>query len=312
MQKIRRNPPKLNAKPVLRSQARKQFGEGGAIQRRRICVSNFSDFCFGVKRAIAIAEGTLKNGRKPVYSLGAIIHNKEVVRRLAEKGLEVLKASPKTIKGGSLVICSHGIHPDRLKEAGSRIKIIDATCPFVKNAQKIAEKLFREGYKVIIIGDKGHPEVRSLKKFTGNKAVIISNIEEASNFKSKAGKIGIIAQTTQASGDFGLIVAEILRKAFKEARVFNTICHDADMRQKSTKAMARHNDLVIVIGGKDSANTKRLYRICRKVGAIAYHIERETELRKSWFKGINSVGVVSGASTPKWIVDEVVEKLRQF
>lgn len=278
----------------------------------QIHVSNFSDFCFGVKRAICMAEDALRRGRKPVHSLGAIIHNKEVVKRLAEKGLRAIKGGHKRVGRGSLVVCSHGIHPDRLKEVRSGIKIVDATCPFVKNAQKIAKKLFLEDYKVIIIGDKGHPEVGSLKKFTGNRAVVISNINEARNFRTRTGKIGIMAQTTQSSGDFGLIVSELAGKGFREARVFNTICHDADMRQKSTETMAGRNELMIVVGGKDSANTKRLYCICKKAGVMAHHIERETELKKNWFKGINSVGVVSGASTPRWIVDEVAARLKEY
>lgn len=279
---------------------------------RRINVSDFSDFCFGVKRAIGIAEATLKDEKKPVYSLGAIIHNKEVVNRLAKKGLKVLKGSPHSVENGTIVICSHGVHPDQLKGVRNRITIVDATCPFVKNAQKIAEKLFLGGYKVIIIGDKGHPEVSSLKRFTANKAVIISNIKEAGRFKAKADKLGIIAQTTQSSARFGLIVGEMLNKNFKEARVFNTICHDADMRQRSTEVMAHNNDLMLVIGGKDSANTRRLYEICKKVGVPAYHIEKNDEIKKKWLRKKKSIGVVSGASTPRWIVDEVVRKIRRL
>jgi len=274
----------------------------------QINVSDFSDFCFGVKRAIGIAEDTLKRGKRPVYSLGAIIHNKEVVKRLEKKGLKVLKGGLKNIKSGTVVICSHGVHPEKLRGAKGRITIADATCPFVKKAQKIAKRMSLQGYKVVIIGDKGHPEVSSLKRFAGKRAVVISNIKEAANFKTKADKVGIIAQTTQSSRDFGLIVV-LLRKKLKGARVFSTICHDADMRQKSTERMARHNELMIVIGGKDSANTRRLYDICKYAGARAYHIETAEGVKKEWLKSKKSVGIVSGASTPRWIVDEVIEKL---
>lgn len=280
--------------------------------RRRINVSDFSDFCFGVKRAIRIAEDTLKSGRKPVYSLGAIIHNREVVRRLAKKGLKVLEGGLKSIKNGTIVICSHGVHPDSLKDIKKRMTVVDATCPFVKNAQKIAEKLFQEGYKVVIIGDKGHPEVRSLKRFAGNKAVIISDIGKARRFKGRAGKLGILAQTTQANKDFRIILSELLKKDFKEIGIFNTICRDADLRQKATELLSRKSGVMIVIGGKDSANTGRLYDICKKTGVQAHHIETAGEVERKWLKGKRSVGIVSGASTPRWIVDEVVEKLKKL
>ncbi|MFA6143123.1 MAG: 4-hydroxy-3-methylbut-2-enyl diphosphate reductase [Candidatus Omnitrophota bacterium] len=279
---------------------------------RKIFVSDFSDFCFGVKRAIRIAEDTLKNGTKPVYSLDAIIHNKEVVKRLAKKGLKVLKGNLKDIKSGTVVICSHGVYPDRLKGIRNRIAIANATCPFVKNAQKIAGELSSKGYKVVIIGDKGHPEVQSLKKFAGNKAVVISDIGEARKFRSGTGKLGVLAQTTQANKSFRAILSELFKKDFKEISVFNTICRDADMRQRATEELSKKSGTMIVVGGKDSANTRRLYDICRKAGASAYHIETAGELKKAWLKNRKSVGIVSGASTPRWIVNEVVQKLKDM
>jgi 4-hydroxy-3-methylbut-2-en-1-yl diphosphate reductase len=277
---------------------------------RKIYISDFSDFCFGVKRAIRIAEGTLTSCEKPVYSLGAIIHNREVVKRLAEKGLKVLDGSLKNIKSGTVVVCSHGVHPDCLREIKNRVTIVDATCPFVKNAQKIAEKLFREGYRVVIIGDKGHPEVRSLKRFAGNKAVVISDIDEAGKFKGGASRLGILAQTTQAHKNFRIILSELLKKDFKEVSIFNTICHDTELRQKATEELSKKSGIMIVIGGKDSANTRRLYDICRKAGARAYHIETAGGVKKEWLKSKKSFGIVSGASTPRWIVNEVVRKLK--
>lgn len=278
----------------------------------QIHVSDFSDFCFGVKRAIRIAEDTLKNGVKPVYSLDAIIHNREVVKHLAEKGLRVLKGSLKDITSGTIVICSHGVYPDRLKGIRNCITVADATCPFVKNAQKIAEKLFHEGYKVVIVGDKGHPEVQSLKRFAGDKAVVVSDLDEARRFKGGAGKLGILAQTTQANKSFKAILSELFKKDFKEISVFNTICRDADMRQRATEELSKKSGIMIVVGGKDSANTRRLYDICKKSGVRAHHIETADEVKKEWLRSKKPVGIVSGASTPRWIVNEVVEKLRSM
>ncbi len=278
----------------------------------KIYISDFSDFCFGVKRAIRIAERTLKSGARPVYSLGAIIHNREVVKLLGVKGLKALEGAPKNIKNGTIVICSHGVHPDQLKDIEKRVRVVDATCPFVKNAQEIAGKLFRKGYKVVIIGDKGHPEVRSLKKFAGGKAAVVSTLRDARRFKDVAGKLGILAQTTQANKNFKAILSELLKKDFKETRVFNTICRDADMRQKATEQLSGKSGVMVVVGGRDSANTRRLYEICKKTGIRAYHVENAGEISKKWFKNSKSVGIVSGASTPRWIVDEAVQKLRNM
>jgi len=277
-----------------------------------IHVSDFSDFCFGVKRAIRIAEETIIKGEKPVYSLGAIIHNREVVKRLAKKGLKVLDGSPKSVKKGTIVVCSHGVHPDRLKGVKKCVTVVDATCPFVKNAQKIAEKLYQDGYKVVIIGDKGHPEVRSLERFAGNKAVVISDVNEARRFNSEAEKIGILAQTTQANRNFRNILSELLKKDFKEIGIFNTICRDAELRQKATEDLSKKSSVMIVVGGKDSANTRRLYDICKKSGVSAYHVETACEVKEKWLKNKKPVGVVSGASTPRWIVDEVVSKVKGY
>lgn len=276
----------------------------------KIHVSDFSDFCFGVKRAIKIAEKTIRKGEKPVYSLGAIIHNKEVVGSLTKKGLKVLEDDLKGLKSGTVVVCSHGVHPDRLKGIKRCVTVVDATCPFVKNAQKIAEKLYRDGYEVVIIGDKGHPEVRSLKRFAGKKAVVISDVSEAGRFRGKTGRLGILAQTTQAGKNFRNILSELLKNNFNEVGIFNTICRDAELRQKAAEGISRKSGITIVVGGRDSANTRRLYDICKKSGVSAYHVETACEVKKEWIKGKASIGIVSGASTPRWIVDEVIARLK--
>ncbi|MBL7071125.1 MAG: 4-hydroxy-3-methylbut-2-enyl diphosphate reductase [Candidatus Omnitrophica bacterium] len=277
----------------------------------KINISEFSDFCFGVKRAISLAEGALKKSSGPVYSLGPLIHNQRVVNELSGKGLNVTR-DYKNINKGTVVTRSHGIHPDTLAELGrKKVAVINATCPFVYNAQMIAKKLCAEEYKVVIVGDKGHPEVKSLNDFSGNKAFVISNKSDARKLTLKKGKIGVIAQTTQSQRNFSEVISELLNKDFAEIRVFNTICSDANMRQKSTDIFSRDNDVVFVVGGKNSANTKRLYEICKARGTQAHHIDSRSQIRNVWLKGKKRVGVVSGASTPRWIVDEVVEKIKQ-
>ncbi len=278
----------------------------------RINISEFSDFCFGVKRAISLAEGALKKSEAPVYSLGALIHNQRVVDGLAAKGLKIARDHKKLDKG-TVVTRSHGIRPRALIELGRKnVSIIDATCPFVKNAQILAKRLSDGGYKVVIVGDKGHPEVRSLTDFAGNNALVVACKDDAAKLKLKKGKIGVIAQTTQSQKNFLEVASELLARGFNEVRVYNTICSDVNMRQKSTELFSKDNDLMLVVGGRESANTKRLFDICRANGNKAYHIEGSGQIRKSWLKGKKRIGVVSGASTPRWIVDEVVERLKQF
>jgi len=278
----------------------------------RINISEYSDFCFGVKRAISLAEGALKKNNGPVYSLGALIHNQRVVDALAKKGLKITW-DHKKVKKGTVVTCSHGIHPEVLMDLRrKRVDMIDATCPFVKNAQMIARRLADGGYKVIIVGDRGHPEVRSLREFAGSDAFVMADKSDAKGMKLKNGKIGVIAQTTQSRKNYSEVISELLTRGFNEIRIFNTICSDVDMRQKSTERFSKDNDLVLIVGGKNSANTKRLYEICKARRVRAYHIEGRSQIDNRWLKGRKRIGVVSGASTPRWIVDEVVEKLKHL
>lgn len=278
----------------------------------KINISEFSDFCFGVKRAISLAENALKRRPKPVFSLGPLIHNRQVVSELSKKGLNVIR-DYKRMRKGTAVTRSHGIDPDVFEEIRRRkIDIVDATCPFVKNAQMLAKRLSQQGYKVIIFGDKGHPEVKSLRSFSGNNSLVIATGNDVKLLKFKKDKIGVIAQTTQSLKNFLEVISELLKKEFSEVRIFNTICSDVNMRQKSTERFSKDNDLVIVVGGRDSANTKRLYEICKSIGTQAYHIETGSEIKNDWLKGKKTIGVVSGASTPRWIVDGVVERLRSM
>ena len=278
----------------------------------RVDISEFSDFCFGVKRAISLAEKALKIYPKPVISLGPLIHNRQVVSELSKKGLSVI-TDCKRVRKGTVVTRSHGIHPDILKKLNKKnIDVVDATCPFVKNAQMLAERLSQEGYKVIIVGDKGHPEVKSLKSFSGSKAAVIATKDDAKRLNLKKGKIGIIAQTTQSLKSFLEVISELIKKEFSEVRIFNTICSDVNMRQQSTERLSRNNDLVIVVGGKNSANTKRLHKICKDIGAQVHHIENSREIKNKWLKGKKAIGVAGGASTPRWIVNEVVDRLRSM
>ncbi len=278
----------------------------------RINIARCSGFCFGVKRAIGMAEKALDvSGGSPICSLGPIIHNRDVVEGLDAKGLKVVEGLGRCKKGATVLICSHGVPPRTLKAAQKKgFSIIDATCPYVKKAQAYAAKLNRDGYDIIIVGDKRHPEVKSILGFSGNRAFAISTASEASKMRLGRRKAGVVAQTTQNRNAFASVVEQLAQKGFSELRIFDTICGDAAQRQKQVPYVTKKNDLVLVIGGKNSANTRRLYELAGRAGANVYHIENAGQLRMRWLKGIGSVGIMSGASTPDWIIKEVVDKAK--
>lgn len=270
-----------------------------------------SGFCFGVKRAIELAFQAAEEGEEAgVYCLGPLIHNPQVVKELKEKGVKIIE-SLAGIKGGTLIIRSHGVHPDLLAEAkGAGFKIIDATCPLVKKVQDLAKMLDSEGYSVVIIGEKGHGEVKALRGFAGNKALVVESLEEAKKVPP-GGKLGIISQTTQSVTHFEKIVQELSSRA-GEVKVFNTICEATRKRQAATRELSRRVDLMLVLGGDESANTRRLAQVSREAGAETHCLETAEAIDSAWFKGKEKIGVTAGASTPDWVIKEVMDKLEKL
>lgn len=266
-------------------------------------------FCFGVKRAVRMAEEALSR-KKPIYSLGSIIHNKQVVRTLSKKGLKVIE-NINDIKKGVLVISSHGLSPKITSSIAKRgIDIIDTTCPFVLNAQRIAKRLASEGYVVVIVGDERHPEVKALVDFAAKNVHVVKDKAQAKKLKlNKSDKVSIISQTTQSKGNFSDVVKIMTAKKLKKLVVFNTICEDAETRQEDARALSKQVDLMIVVGGRNSANTKRLLDVSAANSAAAYLIETESEIKDSWLRPGELIGVTSGASTPDWIVEKVINKI---
>lgn len=277
--------------------------------------AKYSGYCFGVKRALKLAEEILKKnqGKKTeIFTLGPIIHNSGVTNKLAKKGLISVENLEKIIPGSILIIRSHGMSPVLVNEIKKKnIKIIDATCPFVKKAQVRAEDLSKNGYFVVIVGNRNHPEVIGIKDHVLNKNyAVIKNEANAEKISSKK-KIGVVVQTTQPIEKLCLITSKLLEKA-KELVVFNTICNTTKKRQNSTKKLANNVDIMIVVGGKKSANTKHLVEISKKCGAVTYHIENYKEIKPQWFNNAKKVGISGGASTPvEDIIDikEAIEKL---
>ncbi|MBU1062119.1 MAG: 4-hydroxy-3-methylbut-2-enyl diphosphate reductase [Candidatus Omnitrophica bacterium] len=272
----------------------------------RIKVATHSGFCFGVKRAINIVDSALKNSRykENIYSLGPIIHNPQVVNSLLKKGLYVI-GDIDAIEKGTLIISSHGA-PQKIirKIRRNKMKLIDATCPFVKYAHDIIKRLKGEGYKIVVVGDKDHPEVKALLSTVGNVDL------HRRDLKSK--KVAIISQTTQNRDNYIKGILDILKTDFNEARIFNTICNDTTKRQTLTSELLKECDVMVVVGGKNSANTKRLHQICKESKVTSYHIERESELKGRFFSGKKCAGVVSGASTPDSTVKKVVKRIKNL
>ncbi|NPA15937.1 MAG: 4-hydroxy-3-methylbut-2-enyl diphosphate reductase [Deferribacteres bacterium] len=273
-----------------------------------ICVASKAGFCFGVKRAVQIAFDASEKW-KEVYTIGPLIHNPQVVSLLEENGIRVLSSLEEVPHGATVVIRSHGIPLDDLRKLRDKgVRIIDATCPFVKKAQEIVSNLVKKGYLVAVVGEAEHPEVKALLSYGEGKAFIYKDIPEG------AKKIGVVSQTTQILSDFFDAVSRIMKgcEDFTELRVFNTVCQSTAERQLECKNMAAKVEVLIVVGGKNSANTKRLVEIASDCGVKAYHIEVPDELDVSWFFDKKMIGITAGASTPDWIIDAVVDRVKKL
>ena len=273
-----------------------------------VLVAKRAGFCFGVKRAMDIAFSMAKDGRKGVYTLGPIIHNPQVIEKLRSSGVSPVSVEEVGKRDiGTLIIRTHGI-PRHLCDTISGIgrRIIDATCPFVKKAQHYAKLLNENGYQVVIVGDSQHPEVKGIMSYAGDDVVVVDGNSPAQGLSSK---VGIIVQTTQPVEALKRVLSNVIEVA-KEVKVYNTICNSTALRLRETEAMARKVDLMVVVGGRNSANTTQLANLCRSLGVRTHHIETADEVRVSWFRGCRKVGITAGASTPDWIIAEVEKRIR--
>jgi 4-hydroxy-3-methylbut-2-enyl diphosphate reductase len=275
----------------------------------KIVVCEGVGFCSGVKRAIKMALAAAGRSASGVYSLGPLIHNPQVVDKL--KGVGVTPLARLGKGGGEIVVRSHGASPAVLERARERgYRIIDSTCPFVSKAQKNARKLHRLGYRVIIVGEKAHPEVKGIRSHVENRAIVVENSAQVKDLKFGP-KVGIIAQTTIPVDTFAGVVGEVSKRA-REVLVFNTICSETARRQERARALAGKVDVLLVVGGRNSANTSRLKSLCRSICPKTYHVETADEIDGRWFARDSTVGVAAGASTPKWLVEEIVDRLKEI
>jgi 4-hydroxy-3-methylbut-2-enyl diphosphate reductase len=275
-----------------------------------ILVAENAGFCFGVKRALDIVARAAEDRSRPVYTLGALIHNPQEISRLRGRGVRQVD-SLDAVSEGALVLSAHGVDPAVVEAARARgLEVIDATCPFVKRAHGHIVSLSERGYSVIILGDRGHREVEGLAARAGGTAEIVTSPEEAAALPFRE-RCGLVVQTTQRPEALRE-VAGVLAERCRELQVFNTICEATVKRQESARELAEKADVMVVVGGKNSANTARLREICESTGTPTHHVETAKEVEAAWLHGSQSVGVTAGASTPGWIIEEVVAKLRSL
>jgi 4-hydroxy-3-methylbut-2-enyl diphosphate reductase len=275
----------------------------------KVIVAEKCGFCPGVKNAISMAEKILAE-EKEVYSLGPIIHNRDAVEKLAKKGLKTVD-SLEEIKSGTVLIRSHGVRPDQIAKARERgLKIVDATCVLVKRVQQIAEELERDGYEVVIIGDKDHPEVQAVVGHVQD-VVVVADETDLSRL-SENGKLGVVCQTTQSPEHFSKMLGAIVKKSFSELKVINTLCKEAIKRQEAAVELCKQVDIMFVLGGLESANTRKLAELCKEYNNQTFHLQNWKELDISSVFGKNTAGVTAGASTPDWIITEFLRNLEAF
>ena len=262
-----------------------------------IFLADKAGFCFGVKRAINTAFEAAGKGR--VYCLGPLIHNPQEVERLNQAGVSTVENLSSLKPGDFVIIRSHGVPPGVLAQARDKgLNIIDLTCPFVSKAQRAAEALKKEGYQVVVVGEKKHPEVQSILGYAGEEAVVGEKAADTEGRELRSG-LGVVAQTTQSYGNFSEIVLKLLRLS-KEIKVFNTICSSTKERQDAARTLAGQVDVMLVVGGRNSANTSRLADLCKREGKHTYHIELADEIRREWLNGARKIGVTAGGFPPPW------------
>ena len=278
----------------------------------KVKLADCAGFCFGVKRAVDMVYEQIKNG-KNIYTYGPIVNNEEVVRELSEQGVKVLESREELMElsEGSVIIRAHGV-PEKiiriLRE--KNLECIDATCPFVKRIHNIVEKESGEGRHIVIVGNAGHPEVEGIVGWCKGPVTVLKDLEKAEKFRPPEGeKLCVVAQTTYNYNKFHNIV-EILEKKGYNSIVVNTICNATEERQCSAKALAAEADVMIVIGGRHSSNTRKLYEICAEECAHTYFIQTLDDLHLELPKAVRLVGITAGASTPNKLIEEVQRHVR--
>lgn len=269
-------------------------------------------FCWGVRRAISIMEEVVQQEGE-VYSLGPIVHNPLVMAELEKRGVRAINGNIPLQEGKPLAITAHGAGPEIYRLAREKgIRLIDTTCPIVTRSQRWARRMAQQGFTIIIFGDAQHREVKGVLAWTEGKGMAVTDVSQVPRGLSR---VAVISQTTQEPRKFAAFVAQLLQERIEEIhefRLVGTLCNVTSSQQEAARELARQVDVVIVVGGRNSANTRHLAEVCQETGVPTYHIERAEELDPAWVRGCRKVGITAGASTPDWAVQEVVSRLRQL
>lgn len=277
-------------------------------RKLEIRLSKHTGYCFGVKRAMRLIDEGLESDGGPICTIGDVIHNPQAVDRLRRRGLVPVDSIDDVPPGGRLVIRAHGVDPRVLEEAKSRgIELIDTTCPFVLRSQNYVRRLHEENTPVIIIGDESHPEVKGIAGRAGDGVVIVDSPIDAAGI-TPCDTAGVVIQTTFGK-DKSMAIIDVLRQRVKELRVYDTICQATVLRREATRQLAAEVDIMLVVGGRRSSNTRRLYRMCIDLGVPTEFIQTADEIDPAWFEGRRVVGLATGTSTPDWIIENVLARL---
>ena len=266
-------------------------------------------FCLGARRAVHLAEETTRRAGS-VFSLGPLIHNRQTVDRLAQTGVTVVD-SPEELGDGPVLIRAHGLDPATTARLTERCTgVVDATCVLVRRAQSAVQTLHEEGYRVVVIGEADHPEVQGIVGYAPD-VFVVGTPEEVERLP-RSSRLGVVGQTTLPQETFAEMIGLIAARPFRELKVVNTLCREVDRRLEAARVLCRHVDVMFVLGGLHSANTRRLAQVCRAQGVPTYHLEDWSSFRSAYVAGRRVAGVTAGASTPDWIIETFVENLARL
>ncbi len=277
----------------------------------KVKVAAKAGFCFGVKRAVEMARKCLHDRDGPVYTLGPLIHNDQVIGALSSEGIIPVSDVDEITGPGTVIIRSHGVVPEIYHRAEQRgLDLVDATCPFVRKVQQTVHDLVKQNIPVVVVGDPNHPEVQGIIGWSGGRAMVVADAGQVEKL-DKFPELGVVAQTTQRQDNFDAVI-KVLRNSGSRVQVYNTICLATAERQREALELAQQVDAVLVLGGNKSANTAKLAQICHTAGKPVYRVETADEIDFAWLKGLRTVGVTAGASTPGWIIEEVCSRMMDF
>ena len=271
-------------------------------------IARTAGFCWGVRRTVDKVLEVADGADHGVVTLGPIIHNPQAVERMREKGVGMVNAIAEVAGGATVVVRTHGAVRSELAAAKERgLELVDGTCPYVRYPQAMAQRLSKEGYHVVIVGDANHAEVKGVVSYAEGPCTVVKPGGPIPEIEAR--KVAVLAQTTCIGAEYERVVG-VLALRHREVRAVNTICNDTDERQTDARQLASEVDAVVVVGGRNSANTRHLAEICRGIQPRTWHVETEAELDPAWFQGCKVVGLSAGASTPDWVIEGVAERLR--